>query len=144
MKQLTLKNKSLANIHNAVYNIPTSNQKINRGKFKLLDLILKKIKEWEADREAIFQEFGKKDDEGNYIPNGDDKYTFETKDTKEINRQLDELLEEEATIVYGEYTNRIKDIMEYLENYEGQIDGQTGQGLYELLETYDANNEEEK
>ena len=33
MKQLTLKNKSLANIHNAVYNIPTTTQKINRGKF---------------------------------------------------------------------------------------------------------------
>lgn len=144
MKQLTLKNKSLANIHNAVYNIPTSNQKINRGKFKLLDLILKKIKEWEADREAIFKEFGKQDEEGNYIPNGNDKYTFDAEDTKEINQQLDELLEEEATIVYGEYANRIKDIMDYLENYEGQIDGQTGQGLYELLEAYDANIEEVK
>ena len=143
MKQFKLQNKNLASVHNAVYNIPTNTQKVNRGKFKLLDLIHKKIKEWDADREEIFKAFGKKDEEGNYIPNGNEAYTFDESDNKEIRKQLDELADENVTIVYGEYSNRIKDIIEYLENYEGHIDGETGHGLYLLLEAYEENTEEE-
>lgn len=133
-QQFDLKNAELSMVYNAVYDIPVVNSKTNRGKFKLLTLIKKKVDEYQDDLDKILQKYALKDAEGNFLPGQNGKKYKIPEDTKEADEELKELQKETVTIVYGEYSNRIKDIVDFLDSYEGQLDGKTGEGIYTLLE----------
>lgn len=137
MKEFYLSNKDLVPVYNAVYSIPTKNSKINRSKFKLLSLIDKKIKEHEQDRKTILEKYAKKNEDGEpeKVENGG--YKIEKENIETCGDEVIELGDEKVTIVYGEYASRVKDIMDYLDNYEGELDGDTGKGMYVLLEAYE-------
>lgn len=143
-QQFELQNNELTMIYNAVYNTPVSNSKINRGKFKLLSCIKKKVDEYQEDIDQILQKYALKDENGEFLPgeNGN-KYRMPKK-TPEADEELKVLQEERVKIVYGEYSNRIKDIISYLDAYEGTLDGNTGEGIYTLLEAIEQAESEEK
>ena len=143
MKQITLTNNMLVAIYNSVYVIPTNStevynsSKLNRSKNKLLELIDKKMNELEHDRVEILKEFADKNENGEPIENEDGTYKLNKSNDREANEQVKVLLEEDVCINYGEYSSRIKEFMEYLDNYDGELDGRTGQAVYWLLEAYD-------
>ena len=143
MKQFNLKNNELVAVHNAVFNIEVSNTKVNRGKFKLLKLIEKKIKEKDDDRKAILVQYSEKDGDGEAIIENE-SYTLIEETKAEALEALKDLEEESVAVVYGEYANNIKPYMEFLDSYEGQLDGTVGQGVFLLQEAYEQTLEEEK
>ena len=136
MKQFNLKNNELVAVHNAVFNIEVSNTKINRGKFKLLKLLEKKIKEKDADRKAILEKYSEKDKDGKAVIDNE-SYTLIEETKAEAVEALNELETESVAVVYGEYANNIKPYMDFLDSYEGQVDGTVGQGIFLLQEAYE-------
>lgn len=143
MKQFNLANNELALVHDAVFSIAPSNTKINRGKFNLLKLIKKKLDELNTDRADILKKYSNKDEDGEPIII-DNRYDLVEETEKEAYKELDELGKEKVTIVYGEYANRIKDYMDFLDSYEGNLEGNVGQGIFVLQEAYETSLEGEE
>ena len=54
--------------------------------------------------------------------------------TKQAQKEINELGDMEAVIVYGEFALDIKPAIDYILNYEGHIDAKMGQGLFDLID----------
>lgn len=144
-QKMQLANKYLVTIYNSVFGIKVPNSKTNTAKFKLLKLIENKTNEYQEDNQRVLAEFAVKDDAGEAKKNDDGSFVMPelgTEERRQANTAVTELADELVTIEYGEYSNRIKEIMDYLANYEGELDGNAGQGLFLLLDAYEESKEE--
>ncbi len=122
--------------------LPTNDFKTNRAKHKLLKLINKKFEEYAEDEKLLIETHAEKDADGEPIKLDGGNYKIDKANTKQAQKEINELGDMKAVIVYGEFALDIKPAIEYILNYEGHIDAKMGQGLFDLIEAYEK--EEEK
>lgn len=144
MKQFTLQNRQLIIVGEALRDLPTNDFKTNRAKHKLLKLINKKFEEYAEDEKILVESHAEKDSDGEPIKLENGNYKIAKEKTKLAQKEINELGDMEAVIVYGEFALDIKPAIDYILNYEGHIDAKMGQGLFDLIEAYEKSLEEEK
>ena len=144
MKQFTLQNRQLIIVGEALRELPTNDFKTNRAKHKLLKLINKKFEEYAEDEKVLIETHAEKDADGEPIKLDGGNYKIDKANAKQAQKEINELGDMEAVIVYGEFALDIKPAIEYILNYEGHIDAKMGQGLFDLIEAYEKSLEEEK
>ena len=144
MKQFTLQNRQLIIVGEALRDLPTNDFKTNRAKHKLLKLINKKFEEYAEDEKILVESHAEKDSDGEPIKLENGNYKIAKEKTKQAQKEINELGDMDAVIVYGEFALDIKPAIEYILNYEGHIDAKMGQGLFDLIEAYEKSLEEEK
>lgn len=142
MKQFTLQNRQLIIVGEALRDLPTNDFKTNRAKHKLLKLINKKFEEYAEDEKILVESHAEKDSDGEPIKLENGNYKIAKEKTKLAQKEINELGDMEAVIIYGEFALDIKPAIDYILNYEGHIDAKMGQGLFDLIEAYEK--EEEK
>lgn len=142
MKQFTLQNRQLIIVGEALRDLPTNDFKTNRAKHKLLKLINKKFEEYAEDEKILVESHAEKDSDGEPIKLENGNYKIAKEKTKLAQKEINELGDMDAVIVYGEFALDIKPAIDYILNYEGHIDAKMGQGLFDLIEAYEK--EEEK
>ena len=134
---MKLKNKELTGVYNALRNIKVYTSKMNRKKFKLMNCIKAKIDELGEDQKRILEDYSVKDDDGKAIVKDG---SYDIKDTEGVQKDINELADEVVTINFGEHADAVSEFMSYLENYEGELDGPTGEGIFILQEAYESEN----
>lgn len=144
MKQFTLQNRQLIIVGEALRDLPTNDFKTNRAKHKLLKLINKKFEEYAEDEKILVESHAEKDADGEPIKLENGNYKIAKEKTKLAQKEINELGDMEAVIIYGEFALDIKPAIDYILNYEGHIDAKMGQGLFDLIEAYENSLEEEK
>ena len=132
---MKLKNKELTGIYNALRSIKTYTSKMNRKKFKLMSCLKAKIDELTEDQKRILESYSAKDEDGKAITK-DGKYDI--KDTDGVQNDINELADEVVTIDFGEHTDAVQEFMSYMDDYEGELDGPTGEGIFILQEAYES------
>lgn len=132
---MKLKNKELTGVYNAVRSIKVYTSKMNRKKFKLMNCIKAKIDELGEDQKRILEDYSVKDDDGKAIVKDG---SYDIKDTEGVQKDINELADEVVTINFGEHADTVSEFMSYLENYEGELDGPTGEGIFILQEAYES------
>ena len=142
MKQFTLQNRQLIIVGEALRDLPTNDFKTNRAKHKLLKLINKKFEEYAEDEKILVESHAEKNADGEPIKLENGNYKIAKEKTKLAQKEINELGDMEAVIIYGEFALDIKPAIDYILNYEGHIDAKMGQGLFDLIEAYEK--EEEK
>lgn len=142
MKQFTLQNRQLIIVGEALRDLPTNDFKTNRAKHKLLKLINKKFEEYAEDEKLLIETHAEKDSDGEPIKLENGNYKIAKEKTKLAQKEINELGDMDAVIIYGEFALDIKPAIDYILNYEGHIDAKMGQGLFDLIEAYEK--EEEK
>ena len=144
MKQFTLQNRQLIIVGEALRDLPTTDFKTNRAKHKLLKLVNKKFEEYAEDEKILVESHAEKDSDGEPIKLENGNYKIAKEKTKLAQKEINELGDMDAVIVYGEFALDIKPAIDYILNYEGHIDAKMGQGLFDLIEVYENSLEEEK
>lgn len=142
MKQFTLQNRQLIIVGEALRDLPTNDFKTNRAKHKLLKLINKKFEEYAEDEKILVESHAEKDSDGEPIKLENGNYKIAKEKTKLAQKEINELGDMDAVIIYGEFALDVKPAIDYILNYEGHIDAKMGQGLFDLIEAYEK--EEEK
>lgn len=144
MKQFTLQNRQLIIVGEALRDLPTNDFKTNRAKHKLLKLVNKKFEEYAEDEKILIENLAEKDADGAPVKLDGGNYKIDAANTKQAQKEINELGDMEAVIVCGEFALDIKPAIDYILNYEGHIDAKMGQGLFDLIEAYEKSLEEEK
>ena len=144
MKQFTLQNRQLIIVGEALRDLPTNDFKTNRAKHKLLKLINKKFEEYAEDEKVLIETHAEKDADGEPIKLENGNYKIAKEKTKLAQKEINELGNMDAVIIYGEFALDIKPAIDYILNYEGHIDAKMGQGLFDLIEAYEKSLEGEK
>jgi len=140
MSELKIKNSDLEAVLVGAYSVAAPNTKINRAKFRLLKLIQRKAEELEEEQDQILTKYAEKDSNGEPIP-GEGNMKFKLPEDKvttdKINLELKELSDEFSVLVYGEYSIKIQEFMNYLEDYEETLKGREAEGIFILQEAYE-------
>ena len=144
MKQFTLQNRQLIIVGEALRDLPTTDFKTNRAKHKLLKLINKKFEEYAEDEKLLIENLAEKDADGEPIKLENGNYKINAANTKQAQKEINELGDMEAWIYYGEFALDIKPAIDYILNYEGHIDAKMGQGLFDLIEAYELSQQTEE
>ena len=144
MKQFTLQNRQLIIVGEALRDLPTNDFKTNRAKHKLLKLINKKFEEYAEDEKVLIETHAEKDADGEPIKLDGGNYKIDKANTKQAQKEINELGDMEAWIFYGEFALDIKPAIDYILNYEGHIDAKMGQGLFDLIEAYELSQQTEE
>jgi hypothetical protein len=144
MKQLKLQNKYIQSLYMLLNNYEWKGSKQTRAVRKLKRLLERKHKELQEDKKEIVKQYVRLTENGEIY--FDENDTWETLPGKkqQLNKELEELSEEVATLEYGEYVNDISKVYEILDKSETKFSGQEADALVEFLEAYEDSKEEEK
>ena len=110
----------------------------------LLKLVNKKFEEYAEDEKILIETHAEKDADGEPIKLDGGNYKIDKANTKQAQKEINELGDMEAVIVYGEFALDIKPAIDYILNYEGHIDAKMGQGLFDLIEAYELSQQTEE
>jgi len=116
--------------------------KQSRSRSKLVKLLTKSLKTLQEDENALLDQYGERDDDGEFVKeeNGNIKVTKKAEWQKEHR----ELLETIAEIEGGTYVNHIDDCKKILDDYDGELDGANAEAYDALLDAFeDAKREKE-
>ena len=130
-KILNFKNNQLEAMVNMLSNLSISG-KASRGRSKLKEKLIDKLKEYNDEIEEARDPFFVKDKEGKrQVENN--KYVFKNdKDKKELVNALDEIGGEQASVEFTEYFEKFKALYESLDNYDHDLAGKDAD-CYDLL-----------
>ncbi|HFI0336326.1 TPA: DUF1617 family protein [Streptococcus suis] len=105
--KIKLTNKNLLTLKSILEKLHISNMSINRGKVKLYKHVLSKIDEYAQDEQDILNAAAVINDDGFFVKNDDGNVILKEGETYEnVNKQLNELSQEEAVLDAGEYEAR--------------------------------------
>lgn len=110
--------------------------KQSRSRSKLVKLLTKSLKTLQEDENALLDQYGERDDDGEFVKeeNGNIKVTKKAEWQKEHR----ELLETIAEIEGGTYVNHIDDCKKILDDYDGELDGANAEAYDALLDAFEA------
>lgn len=116
--------------------------KQSRSRSKLVKLLTKSLKTLQEDENALLDQYGERDDDGEFVKeeNGNIKVTKKAEWQKEHR----ELLETIAEIEGGTYVNHIDDCKKILDDYDGELDGANAEAYDALLDAFEAAKKEKE
>lgn len=143
MKTLTMKNKDLLSLFQALENIKVEGYKPRRGKGKFSKGIQEKYKEYNESLNEIREDYFQKDDDDGFKTNGNnliwlDEYKEHLEAKKQFAKASEELLDEEVKLDLVEHETKIKAFFEALKNdeftAEKELDDKAFDTLLDVLE----------
>lgn len=134
--QIKIKNKEIMCAISFLRNI-VAKGKTSLARSQAIVLLERKEKEFNDDRKLIIEEHAEKDGEGNPVTNDDGTYKLTAEGNKEAGKAITELFEEEAVIEYGEYTSKLNDLENFLNEYDGDVSGDDAQGFFALVTAFE-------
>lgn len=136
--KLKLTNKNLLTLKTILEKLHISNMRINRGKIKLYKHVLAKIDEYAQDERDILSAAAVIDDDGSFAKNDDGNVILKEGETYEhVNKQLNELSQEEVILDAGEYKARYIAFLDWLSDCDEELDMTEIDLIDNLLEQYE-------
>lgn len=136
--ELKLQNKDIIPFLSLLNNIKVKSMKANRGRAKIIKKLQEKLEDYNNDETDILKEYVEVDSDGNMIR--DENGGLKAKDiskNKEVNELLKELMNEQISIIGGEYSNRYSDFLDYLSNYDEELTSEEILIIDNILEQYE-------
>lgn len=139
MTTLKLKNRELAPAVNFLTSLDYKNKK-SRNRTKLVNLISEPLKEFQAELDKLNEEFGLRDDNGDFVPNpnGQGNKIIPGK-TKEYVDEFKQLQDEEVVIEGGTYVHNIDALYQDLVKLDKVLSGNDAMVYDRLLDEYESN-----
>lgn len=130
-KILNFKNNQIESMVDMLSNLSISG-KASRGRSKLKEKLIAKLKEYNDEVEEARDPYFVKDKDGERIVK-DKKYVYKDNvDKKELGKTLAEIGEEQASVEFTEYSEKFKALYESLDNYGLNLSGKDAD-CYDLL-----------
>lgn len=137
--QLTIQNKHIATLFEALSKMKIGNMRANRGRVKFLSRLGEKYQEYASDELDLVKEYVEVDEAGSPIVYEDKNYKLkDPSQTAELQELVNELANETVVIKGGEYTNRYKDFLDYLLESDEEFSVEEMTAIDSLLEQYEA------
>lgn len=136
--KLKLTNKNLLTLKTILEKLHISNMRINRGKIKLYKHVLAKVDEYAQDERDILNAAAVINDDGSFAKNDDGNVILKEGETYEhVNKQLNELSQEEVILDAGEYEARYIAFLDWLSDCDEELDMTEIDLVDNLLEQYE-------
>lgn len=146
MKKLTFQNKDIPVLVGFLHSTSLK-PAATRGKYKLIDRLEEKRKEYSRDEMELIKTVAKLDEDGEVLFNDKGKPVVRKNvTTQEFNEYMDtkkELDDEEIVIEFFEHSKKYESLFTGLEEYDHEIPAEVSYG-YELLMNAYENQEDEK
>ena len=143
--QLKLQNKDLPALKMFLEKLHIKNMKANRGKVKFYKRILAKTEEYYQDEQEILKEVAVVDDSGSFATDENGNIRLKNGETYEnVNRQLNDLSQEEVVLNAGEYEARYRAFFNWLAECEEELTMDEAILVDELLEQFEEQTEKEE
>jgi len=111
--------------------------KASRVRTKLNKLLIDKVSDLNRDERELLDQFGKKDENGKLIENGG-TFTLIEDTAPEFHREKAALFEEVTSINVDELKDKLKTLIEELENSDTKLSGKDAETLDVLLDALEA------
>ena len=143
--ELKLINKDLPALKSFLEKLRIQNMKANRGKVKFYKRILAKIEEYYQDEQEILKEVAVVDDSGSFATDENGNIRLKNGETYEnVNRQLNDLSQEEVVLNAGEYEARYRAFLNWLAECEEELTMDEAILVDDLLEQFEKQTEKEE
>lgn len=146
MKKIVIENSFIVPVFEFLKDLPLEANKASRGRTKFLKRLEDKQEEYNEFVKEINKRYFKVDDKEELIIE-EEQYIFKKDDIEFKQKRVDEineLLEEEAIIQFGEYSTKYEYLFEALDNLEIELSGRDAIVYDLLMESYEENEEVEK
>lgn len=110
--------------------------KESRSRSKLVKLLTKSLKTLQEDENALLDQYGQRDKNGEFIKKEDGQIKI-TKMTQ-WRKEHDKLMMEVSEVEGGTYVNHIDDCKKILDDYDGELDGVNAEVYDALLDAFEA------
>lgn len=110
----------------------------SRARTKLVNLMLTTINELSNSELALIKEYGELDESGNPIKSENGSYKIKPDVLAEFNAEHLVLLNENAEIAGPTYEGHLKDCLDFLNNYDGELSGTDAQAYDALLDALES------
>lgn len=148
MKILKMQNKVIVPVFQFLQEA-TLKGAASRGRTKMLKRLEEKSKEYNDSLTEAQKEYFQVDETGELIKGNDGKFVLIEKDKEkqkaveeEADKEIKRISEEEFEISFNEYATKYEALFTALETSEEELNGQKAFGYNELLEAYEAIEEE--
>lgn len=116
--------------------------KESRSRSKLVKLLAKSLKALQEDENALLDQYGERDKDGEFIKKDDGQIKI-TKMTQ-WRKEHDKLMEEVSEVEGGTYVNHIDDCKKILNDYDGELNGSDAEAYDALLDAFEAAKKEKE
>ena len=110
----------------------------SRARTKLVNLMLTTVNELSQSELALIKEYGELDESGNPIKLENGSYKIKPDVLAEFNAEHLVLLNENAEVEGPTYEDHLKDCLDFLNNYEGELAGTDAQAYDALLDALES------
>lgn len=134
--RIKIKNEELVRVMTFLDGL-TAKGKMSLARSRMIDLVKKKHQEYLDERKQIIEAHAEKDVDGQPITKDDGTYELSRKGNAEAGKEIIDLNKDFSVIEYGEYTNRINDLEQFLGEFDGELSGDAAQGFFVLMDAFD-------
>lgn len=113
----------------------------SRHRSKFVKKLKLALEDYSESQQALVDEFGLKDDDGNFKTNQDGDILLVPEMIKEYKVESVKLANEAVVIEAGTYVNNFKHVPEILENYDGILEGKNAEIYDRILDEFDKEEE---
>ena len=146
MKKIIISNSYIVPTFEFLKDLPLKANKASRGRTQFLKRLEEKQNEYNESLMEINKKYFKVDDNKELIVE-DDQYTFKKDDEEfklERTKEVNELLEEETEILFGEYSTKYEALFTALDDLEIELSGRDAIVYDVLMESYEANEDKKE
>lgn len=141
--KIILKNEMLVASINFLQSIKLKG-KASRARTKLVNLITESVSQLSESELALMKEYGELDDQGEPIKLENGNYKIKKATNSEFQKEHAALLREDAEISGPTYADHLKDCLDFLDNYDGELSGTDAQAYDVLLDAMEAESDGDK
>lgn len=135
--KITIKNSLLVPCINLLQGMKLKG-KASRARTKLVNLFINAVNELSNSELALIKDYGELDESGNPIKLENGSYKIKPDVLAEFNAEHLALLNENAEVEGPTYEDHLKDCLDFLNNYDGELAGTDAQAYDALLDALES------